>query len=206
MYTTWMSTSRPPFPGFERIYYFTGTGSESDFIADIDIDDDVDPLAVTRGESAVAQPVRARWAMGASKPGDVIWTRLVHPILVSTSILDALSKLSCTGWSTYTVDLVGKKGEPIDGYHGLVVTGRCGPASWERGQRVMKKFPGGMKPVRRGLFFDEATWDGSDLWMPSDQKGNIFVSERARGVLARAKNVRLEPTTEVEMLEALLRI
>ena len=32
-----------------------------------------------------------------------------------------------TGWRTYDIELFGRDGVPIPGYHGLAIHGRCGP-------------------------------------------------------------------------------
>jgi hypothetical protein len=64
-----------------------------------------------------------------------------------------------------------------------------------------KEYPAGFFPITRGLFFEEASWDGSDIFMPSDDSAWIFVSELAKRVLqGQAKNVRFEALSELELI------
>lgn len=191
-----MSISR--FPGFEHLYTFRSSGSDRDFIADIDLNGK-DPLAVTRGTEPVTQ-ARAHWAMGRKDPGMVVWTRLVSPVLIHQSVARALRHAGVTGWSTFSVDICGKQGDPVEGYVGLVVTGRCGAIQLGRAVRVERQYPGGMFPVQRGLFFDEQSWDGADIFMP-DGSAWILVSELAKEVLsASARGIVFERLNEVEQI------
>jgi hypothetical protein len=137
--------------------------------------------------------------MGSGKPTDVVWTRYVGPVLLSEELVNTLHTEGITGWSTYPVEMKGKNGEPLPTYCGLVVLGRCGPATSDHGTRVMKEFPGGFFPVQRGLSFDESSWDGSDVFMPVGATAYVFVTDRFREIiLARAKNVRFTPLGEIE--------
>lgn len=187
------------FPGFARVFSFGSKGSSREFIADIDLDG-VDPLAATRGTESVRQ-ARARWAMGGTSPGPVVWTRLVGPVLLHASMLNSLAASSIAGWSSYPVELRGKTGEILGAYSGFVVTGRCGPLQPDRSVRAAKEYPAGTFPVLRGLFFDEASWDGTDIFMPDDDSAWVFVTERAKKVLlSGAKNLRFEKLADVEQM------
>src|SRR5262245_53482554 len=65
--TASMSSSRP-FPGFNRLYVLESTGSDREFIADIEYGG-ADALAITRAEQTTGgMGVTARWAMGSGKP------------------------------------------------------------------------------------------------------------------------------------------
>lgn len=60
--------------------------------------------------------------------------------------------------------------------------------------------PGGMAvPGWRGFYFDPASWDGHDLFVP-EGTGQIFVVERAKEVMERAElsNIQLQRITEIE--------
>jgi len=193
-----MSSSKP-FPGFASLHSFQRTGASRDFTVDIEYPAGGDPLAVTRGKQQLVGKARARWAMGSSKPGEVIWTRFVGPVLLREDLVNAMKAAGSTGWSTYPVEVKGKSGESLPDYHGLIVLGRCRPVSTERSMRVMKEFPSGFFPVLRGLAFDETSWDGSDVFMPEDGTAWVFVTEVVRSLIsARAKNVRFTPMEEIE--------
>ena len=61
--------------------------------------------------------------------------------------------------------------------------------------------PGGDIPHLVGFRFDEASWDGSDIFM-STRYGGIFMTERARDViLSLAKSVTFTRLTEVEVTD-----
>ncbi len=47
--------------------------------------------------------------------------------------------------------------------------------------------PAGIFPVWKGLLFDPALWDGSDLFMPAQRFGFIFVVEAVKKAFERAK-------------------
>ncbi len=114
----------------------------------------------------------------------------------------SLQEAGISGWSTYPVELFGKQGEPLGTYHGLIVHGRCGAIDDSRSERTTKEFPAAVLPIWRGLYFDEDSWDGADIFMPSDETGWIFVTERAKHIFAaRAKNVRFTTLTEVDGLD-----
>jgi hypothetical protein len=190
-----MSFSKP-FPGFQRLYSMASPGSDRTFIADIELHG-ADPVAVTRGEQA-AHAVTARWAMGSAAPRDIVWTRFVAPVLFSAKLVSKLREGGFSGWSSYPVELTGKKAEGFPGYSGLVVRGRCKPIDFNRSQRTMMEFPAGPSPARKGLFFEERSWDGSDFFMPDDSAW-IFVTDGVKDTItAIAKNVRFTPLDEIE--------
>lgn len=186
------------FPGFSSIYHLTSTGSDRPFRADVDLPDE---FAVTRAEMIPPKPVRARWAMGSKKPGDVIWTTYYSvPLLVSERVIRMLRDEGFKGWRTYEVDLRGNDDAPILGYYGLAVHGRCGPIDNAKSVQVPKQYPGGVFPVWKGLYFDPTTWDGSDIFMPEGRKGSKFVAEGVKQAFekAKVKNVLFTALDEVE--------
>jgi hypothetical protein len=193
------SVSASRFPGYEHLYSLGSTGAKRDFVVDIEYRN-ADPLAVTRGEQSVDRAT-AQWAMGSNAPGEVVWTRFVGPILLSGPLVGLLRDRGFGGWSTYPVEVRGRKGEVLSPYYGLVVHGRCGPVDTSRGKRVMKEYPGGLFPVMKGIGFSEASWDGSDIFMPSDGTGWTLVTEQVKeALLSKAKNVRLDALVDVEQI------
>lgn len=85
----------------------------------------------------------------------------------------------------------------------LVVTGRAGEEDVRKGEIIDLGpiVPGGpSKIVKRGIFFDEDTWDGSDFFLLKD-KTFVIVTERVKEVIERLQltNVKVVPVEEVEV-------
>lgn len=180
-----MSSSKV-FPGFSNTYVLE-TGSWNVFLGEISDEDDDDAVEVRRAEKLPPKPVKVRYAMGRSKPSDFIHTTNVHPILISDRVLGILKGEGFTGWQTYPVRVFGKDGARIPGYHGLAVHGRCGPLDDSRSVKRDTVYPGGVFPEWYGLFFDPATWDGSDLFMTASDQTWIFLVEAVKRAFEKAK-------------------
>ena len=193
-----MKSGSKEFPGFSEIFSVQEPGGSRAFRAEFacSVDDD---FAVTRAE---IEPGRAqvRWTMGGKSPSDVVCTTSVAPVIVSDRIIDLCKRLEFTGWTTYPVELAGKDGVPIPGYQGVAVSGRCGAIDNERSVMFDKAYPGGVFPCWRGLYFDPATWDGSDVFIPGRKGAAIFVTNRVRRAMIRAKvrNVRFTALDQCE--------
>ena len=157
------------FPGFDRLYLLGEPGTSRAFRADLALSID-QAFAITRAESHPDEPVRAKWSMGGRQPTDMIWTRIAAPVLVNDRVIGLLEALGARGWNTYRIELVGRDGDKVSGYRGLSVHGRCGGIDNSRSVKVMKRYPGGVFPEWRGLFFDPETWDGSELFMPAGRR------------------------------------
>ena len=65
------STSR--FPGFDHLFWVSQAFSNDDFVAELDLEG-VTQVDALRGAVALKKAV-ARWAMGASRPSDAVWTQ-----------------------------------------------------------------------------------------------------------------------------------
>jgi hypothetical protein len=192
------STSKA-FPGFDKVFYFDEPGNSRAFRGKMAVE--MDDVGLTRAETLPDHPIRVGWAMGRAKPTEpVMWTTHVIPIIISDSVVQLLRSHGFTGWSLYEVSVHDKQGQMIPGYHGLSITGRCGKIDWTKGVEVPRIFPGGIFPVWKGLFFDPESWDGSDLFMPSELKGYVFVVEDVKKAFERAKirNVDFTPLDQFE--------
>ncbi len=124
--------------------------------------------------------------MGGAKPSDVVWTTYAVPVLLSQRVIDLLRKEDVTGWDVIPCDLRGKKGESWP-YGFLQVHGRCGAIDEGKSMKIDKIFPGGVFPAWIGLYFEPASWDGSDVFMPEGRGGWVIVTERVKAVLEKAK-------------------
>jgi hypothetical protein len=138
--------------------------------------------------------------MGGASPGPAVWTDLVSLLLLSPRLVDILSEEGLSGWDSDSVALTGKDGVIVPGYRVLIITGRCGPVVDGRSNKVLKDLPGGQFPVWTGLYFEEATWDGSDFFMPAGHNGHMFATKRAVEAFQRANatGVTFTPLSEVE--------
>ena len=126
----------------------------------------VDIHSLSRGESRITRPIQFDAAQG-SKATDILWTQLVTPVCVSKRIIHILRENEVSGWSTYPVEIFDLEGEQLPDYHGFAVTGAVCDADYSRSAVVTKPPPtprGKSYDVYRGLFFDEAQWDGSDMF------------------------------------------
>lgn len=168
-----------------------------------------DGYALYGGEVRPDRPLIFDFKKGASGSTayDFVGTTLPPLKLISDRVVEVLRSFS--GWSTYPVEVYGKKGERIPGYHGLSITGRCGPIDDSRSQpRIRPPASPAGRATREwiGLYFDPATWDGSDLFLPRGS-GGTFVTEAVKTALERARitNVQFTPLTEaLNMSSALL--
>ncbi|MBN1205821.1 MAG: hypothetical protein JXB05_12965 [Myxococcaceae bacterium] len=153
-----------------------------------------------RAEMQPPHPITVKWTMGRTQPVEVIRTTLVAPLIVADSVVQLLRSHGFTGWSLYEVSVRDKQGQVIPGYSGLAVTGRCGNIDWSQSIEVPRIRPTGTFPVWKGLFFDPASWDGSDFFMPSERSGYVLVVEEVKKAFERAKirNVDFTPLDQFE--------
>jgi len=128
---------------------------------------------------------------------DFIWVSMVP--LIHQRVVDLLALGGVSGWSSYPVKVIDRKGEELDTYHGLCVVGRCESIYVDRREVVYRDLPGGRFPYYKGLAFTTDSWDGSDIFTSADHKtGFILVTQKVKDLFAKAKvtNVVLEPISE----------
>ncbi len=167
------------------------------------VDDSIDPWALLDGRMQPASAVVFRHALGKT-PMDLVTATHVAIDLISDRTYRLLREEAFTGWETYPVEIYGKRGESIDGYRGLRVTGRCGKLDNSRSQRVWRppKVPEA-DPYQAwmGRFFDPESWDGSDFFLPPGT-AHVFVVERVKISFEREKltNFAFHRLTEIEQI------
>lgn len=171
------------FPGFDRIYKLKKSYESDCFYADPhDISNQAELL---RGEWIPESPLGVYWAMGRPVPSDIAIGRSTAWFYLSSRVQKLFMDNEFLGWSTYPIVLHDQTGEACAGYVGFSITGRCGPIKQQGGE----VFPGqrpGKKFVRRiGLYFDDSTWDGSDLFCPAGENNYIFVTERVKDLFEK---------------------
>lgn len=155
----------------------------------------LEPYRLLRGEDYSQHPIVFEPRMGGV-PRDFILTGYASLFLISPRVIDLLHKNEVTGWSTYPVEVTGKTGEPLNGYAGLSITGRCGPPDKPNVRKPWHDPPRWSEnPYEwmRRPYFDPSTWDGSDMFVPTGT-GHIILVDRVVTLLKRAKvtNARFE--------------
>lgn len=163
-------------------------------------DEDLDSIVIHRAEKLPSKPVVFRHFMGG-RPRDLVGSGdILH--IMSERVISILRAGPFTGWTTYPIELYGKKGERIEGYHGFAVTGRCGRIQWRKGKKVRKPAPvPGGQPYDAwvGMYFNPKSWDGSDIFVPKGMTCTIM-TEPVMQALAKAKvtNIDFTRLTEFE--------
>lgn len=164
---------------------------------------DEDPSELVRGVRQPEKPVALR-RMSGSIESDLMGTDWATLLLMSHRLVDVLRAVSATGWSLFPVDLRAPGHGPVDGYHGLSVTGRTGPIKRELGRPVLlpPAAPGGNRVAGTlGWCFEPETWDGSDVFTPEGSEA-FCVSTPVADALRRSEltGLRLERMSEFEMI------
>jgi hypothetical protein len=162
-----------------------------------------DPYALTRAEVSPHAPISFVHFEGRDLH-DLIGTTYAGLHLLSDRAIHVLAERQFTGWATYPVELRDVHGDPVPGYQGLAVTGRCGPIEDSLSPIDVLPPPvptGKAMPHRIGLFFEPETWDHSDVFTPRDTNW-VFVTEEVRDAFAAANltNLNLRRLTEVQRL------
>lgn len=132
---------------------------------------------------------------------DVLDTGWPSLFLISDKLKGVLEESTLTGWKTFVVKVLDKKGQEIQGYHGLSITGRCGKIDYSKSEIIEKRLvPNApLSKYYKGLHVGLDEWDGSDFFLPEKYFG-IIITSRAAEVLKKNKltNIRLENLAEIE--------
>jgi len=170
------------------------------FVAEA-IDRGLNSWDISQGKVDPPSPCRFKRNCG-TKPYDFMISGFAALDLLSPRTIRVLHAGQFSGWRSFPVQITGKKKVPIEGYEGLVVTGRCGPIDWSKAKKVRKpprSRRGRPYEVSIGMYFDPASWDGSDFFMP---EGTTFciVTEPVKASLEKEKitNVHFTSLTQFE--------
>jgi len=174
------------------------------FGAEPDDDAKLDARGLFQGLWAPSEPIAWRHYMGGASPKDLVPTGYGDLFLVSDRVVAVLRQHGFSGWTTYLVTLYGKKKEPVAGYHGFSITGRCGLPDESRTRLEWRDplVPNGPRvQVRVGLYVDLATWTGEEVFSPHGS-GWCFVTEPVKVALEKAKvtNLKFVRLSEYEQL------
>lgn len=173
-----------PFVDFSRLYRMQDESHTGAFQVQLDVTFER-AYALFLGHEA-KDPLHARWHMGRSKPKDAIGNSYLASLLVSEKVKKILESNHFTGFRTLQCEVRDKKGDLMLGYYFLQVTGRCGPIDESRRVMTQAKYPMGMFPVLRGAYFDEKSWDQSDLFSAPNYN-MVMVTESVKKALEAGK-------------------
>jgi hypothetical protein len=110
------------------------------------------------------------------KVGDLVSTFWASVFLVTPRLVEALTNLGATGWRAVPVEIP----EAPVALSLLCVTGQCGP--------IERASPG-----RVGQTLDPRTWDGSDLFVPANERRILVIGPMASALTEeRLRNVDFE--------------
>jgi hypothetical protein len=184
---------------FSKLYDM-GAAGERTALHVMPRDDVDDPLAIYRGEFRPHCPIVFDFMKGASgsTTRDLVSTGVAPILLISDRVVELLRDF--TGWTTYPVEVHDKKGELIPRYQGLAVTGRCGAIDDAQSEPRICAPPvpqGRWSRKWFGLYFDQDSWDGADIFAP-EGTGLTVVVEGVKEAMERAMvtNVLFRPLTE----------
>jgi hypothetical protein len=128
------------------------------------------------------------------KQYDHIYGAVPFVHLVSSRMVEVLVARALSGWVTYPIAVRGADKRLFEGYSGLGVTGRAGPEQPERSVVSIRR-----SAPRRGVFFDEASWDGSDFFL-AGTRPTVMLGARAveRLMESNLSGFHVKPTSEIE--------
>jgi hypothetical protein len=151
--------------------------------------------------SGVSFPVVFKQEYG-NKLQDILDTGWPSLYLISDKMKTILEDSDLTGWETFAVKVLDKKGQEIQGYHGLSITGRCGKIDYNKSEIIERQLvPNGpLVKYYKGLHVDLDKWDGKDFFIPEKYFG-IMTTQRAAETLKKNKltNIKFENLSEIEM-------
>jgi hypothetical protein len=159
---------------------------------------------VALAERRMDKPLRFRRDLG-SKVYDVLATTWIVPFLLSPKVVDVLREGGFTGWDVHPARIELEGGKRVEDHGALMVSGRSGPVDEALSESVTLPRPvpeGNEVPGLRGLLFDPATWDGSDIFTP-ETTTFVMITDAVREALEAVSpsNLRLERITEIERMK-----
>jgi hypothetical protein len=199
-----MVATRRPFPGFEQLYELSDPPPFPHLCGKLAVDDYEGLIGLIRGERQLPRPLAVHLDREDS-PQDIIWLENAAGAIISDRVVALFQQHELTGWTTYPVTLISPGGTMHSGYHGLGVTGRCGPLNWTDRQPLVAASDS-RYALYRGYVFDADTWDGSDLFLWELTPGLElfadfpFVTGAVKAALENGgvANVWLRSLTEIE--------
>ncbi len=139
-----------------------------------------------------------------SRLEDILDTGTAILFLISDKMKTILEDNKITGWKIFPIRVYDKGENEVEGYHGLSITGRCGPVNYNKSEVIIKSLIEGGEKSRyyKGFYAGLDDWDGSDIFL-SRGLFSIIVTQRVREIVKKEKltNARFENLSEVETWE-----
>lgn len=171
----------------------------------VSIDNPVAIQSIFSGEKfsseKIIEPIGFHRNIG-SRPKDLIRGSYFGINLLTERFFELLEKEGFTGWGFYPVKIRGKNDEPVEGYRGLRVHGKCCAPDYSRRERIERiNEKGKISIYWKGYYFDLASWDGSDFFCPEGTLA-IIVPKRVKDSIEKGKfsNISFHQITEDETI------
>lgn len=135
---------------------------------------------------------------------DLLDTRRAALFLISDRMRSVLEENHLTGWKTFPVRLLDKSENEIVGYHGLSITGRCGPIDVSKSEIIYKRRvpEGPICKFYKGLHVGLDVWDGTDFFLPKHYYGPSITSKAADIIKSnKLTNIKLTNLADIEIDE-----
>jgi hypothetical protein len=137
---------------------------------------------------------------------DTGWPSLYN---ISDKVKQLLIENNITGWKTYPIKILTKKGEEVLGYNGFSITGRCNSRiKYDKTQLIEKRLikSGPIVTFYKGLIIDLTKWDGSDFFICEENR-TIFTSLKVRNIFTENQitNMMFRNITEIETDEYIVK-
>ena len=163
--------------------------------------DITDEMSTLCGKYNVDLPLNFTHYMG-SRVFDLIETGWTSLFLLSERIFSAFEEHNISGWKKFPAKVHDKSGNLMDGFSLLSVVGKAGIIDNALSEVIWKDPPtpnGNPYQVRKGMYFDLNTWDGSDIFVLQGSLA-IIVSQKVKDILEaiNSTNVNLTPICEIE--------
>jgi hypothetical protein len=148
-------------------------------------------VSYSRAKTTPERVVNIVWGEGEQSPADIIWIGASW-LVVSQAFIGVLSGFK--GWSTYPVHVFDGRGELVEGYSGLAISGRCGRVYYD----LTRVEHGERSDNYVGLRFDLQSWDGADICYPIVGPGPIVTEALVRSLRrAKMRNYRATELSKV---------
>jgi len=140
---------------------------------------------------------------------DVLDTGWAGLYLISDKMKDILEDNNLIGWEAFSVKILDKYKQEIQNYHGLSITGRCGPIDYSKSEIIEKRLvPNGpLVKYYKGMHIGLDKWDGSDFFIP-EKDFDIIITQRVANILKENKltNIKLENIANIEIDDYTVRV
>ncbi|SHN45106.1 hypothetical protein [Chitinophaga sp. CF418] len=161
----------------------------------------IDGYKFLRGELDLDAPIHFSKNMGKKKY-DAIHGGDVGVQLFHNRLFEAFKSENVTGYHAIPA-LINLKEGVLEDYSCLVIAGRASGIDDYKGEIVRKgPFVAGGQPdyFKKGIYFDETTWDGSDIFL-LDGKLFIAVTPKVKGIIEKLRmtNIDLKGIEEEEI-------